>query len=390
MTYLSPSALKKVKSQWNRLLKDGRISMSPTLVAEKFGDEGLRDRFDLPLNEKMHLLTPYPKCLNLHAANLPHERWAEAYNHNKEAFADLDRTGKPPPAHLHLLNDSNVEEIYIPADGINASSYIALENLPNLRKIVISPNIEVGDYPFRNMLLSSFAAADDIGLKWVCCKNLPNLELIEINGGLVWLRVQDVPKLAMMNLANAKKLWYLHIENAPALAKLKIDKCVKLGRVHGMGVEQLSSLSVDTKIKKIQQSKSRLDGAMYKNMTFSDVEYVLNVLNRGWALAATKGLLGKNYKGEAVGIKKMPEYNRWSFNVMKPLASTDTQGTGMTPTFEIYENGFCGEDLLEFTPWGATSPEECLRGAWGTLENTRLANKFNTFPKMLQKLKSLI
>lgn len=392
---LSPSALKKVQKQWNLLMKDGRIGMTPEMVAEEFGDEGLQDRFELPLNQEMHLLGPYPKCLNLHSAFLPYDQQNLTSAQIKNAFEALDASGKPPPAQLHLLNDVNVEELYIPSDDSGGSSYIALENLPNLRKITITPKLETGDYPFRNRLSSMISSSDDSGLKWLCCKDLPNLESIEINGGLVWLRVQNAPKLTTMNLAKTNKLWYLHIENAPALKKLRIDKCVKLEKVHGLDAAQLNQLAVGEAIDKLQKSKSRLDGVMYKNMTWSDVEFVLNILNRGWVEAAKRGLLGKEYEEETAGIRKMPDFKKWSFNVMKPLALTDTRGSGMTPTFEIHEKGFYGDDSenntpLESTPWGATSAEECLQGAWSAFVNSQLSDKFNTLPKMLQKLKSLI
>ncbi|MEY3124519.1 MAG: hypothetical protein RLZZ573_1039 [Pseudomonadota bacterium] len=382
--------LKKARKMWEQLLDDGRIAMTPKQVAKQFGDDGLKDCFELPYNKNMHLQGPYPKLLNLHSARLPYCRYDEEKGYFSEDFASLDATGETPPAHLHLINDETLEELYLPANAFSGPKYIALENLPNLRKITIAKNIETGEYPLRNKLSSMLDDGGGNGVKWFYCKHLPNLETIEIEGGLLWLRLQNVPKLINMNLAKANKLSYLYIEYAPKLNKLRVDQCIKLAKVNGLGPVQLRQLGVEAAINRIQKSKSKFDGTIYDNMTISDVHYVLDIINRGWAQAAIHDLLGEEYEERSEIFKKIPGFTMWSFKILNPLCLVSTRGTGMTATFEVLDRDFDNKFMFRYHSEGEVSPEHCLEYILYSLVNSELAKKFNTSKKMLKKLTALI
>lgn len=382
--------LKKAQKTWALLLEDGRIAMTPKRVAKQFADAGLGNRFELPLNKHMHLIGPYPKLLNLHSARLPYWTYYEEKAYFPEDFASLETTGETPPAQLHLINDENLEELYFPANALSGSNYIALDNLPNLKKITITRNIETGVYPVRDKLLTALDDGGGNGLKWLYCKNLPSLETIKIEGGLLWLRVQNAPKLINMNLANANKLFYLYIEHAPKISKLRVDQCIKLAKVDGLGPVQLRKLGVENAINRIQKSKSKFDGTIYKNMTISDVYFVLDIINKGWAQAAIYDLLGDEYENYTEIFKKIPGFTKWSFKILNPLCLVSTRGTGMTATFEVLERDFDNKNMFRYHSEGEVSPEYCLDYILHMLVNSKLAKKFGTSEKMLGKLKTLI
>ena len=305
----------------------------------------------LKLNTTNVLIGEYPKLLDLRKYNyaLPN-----TVINDKDEFKLAENESRPPQASIYISGKSSVEVIYFPSDNIG-EEYAVIENLPNLKELHICRT--------ENGLLRH----DE--LKWLICKNLPNLKTITAEGGIFWLQLEDLPSLESIDVSKCINLDYFSIQNAPALKKVKISNCKKLRKIVHLPYEIQSELGITKQIQKVQKN-SKLNGKLYKNMTFTDIDNVLAIINNGAKVATRKGLFPVNVypkgnKGFCDGRENDPEFVSFGFDLLRPLESV-IRGHGIDTYAYVainLENG-CSNGQLD--------QEDCLEDALGWVDHAEL------------------
>jgi predicted DNA-binding WGR domain protein len=309
----------------------------------------------LRLDKKQNLVGRYSKILDLRE----HAFDAEVFIHLESEFKKAEKKGQLPQSNIRLADDADVEVIYFPNDQFGFY-YAVLENLPNLRELYIC-----GDE-------SSSSVNMDGELKWLICKNLPNLKKIKIEGGVKWLQIEDAQKLESIDASQSRMLEHFSMKNVPLLNNVIVKNCKKLPDIDGIDNAMKELLGVSEQINSIQK-KSKGNGKIYADMTFSDVDMVLANINKGVELAAKKRILidENNYEDpeddEIDDIDENREdaeisYMNFHIELLRPLENVYTGGTAQTYfyCFLSCSSGACSGE-------GQSSQEACLHAALRSL-----------------------
>jgi predicted DNA-binding WGR domain protein len=230
-----------------------------------------------------------------------------------------------------VSDDRDVEKIYIPNNKFYAK-YILIENLPNLRQIVVCQDKE-----------STGSCMKEI--KWLVCKNLPKLESVKADGGLVWLEIVGALALKTVDVKNCKNLDFFSIDGSPQLDSIKIGGCIKLNKIENLTENQQAQLAIESQIIE-NQKKSRRDGKINKVMTATDVSICLNVMNEGLKIAARNGHV---YVDPYVG--DLDDLGYYGLDILRPNEPVYTGGTGDTYAYR---------SMTEGSETGNSSQEDCL------------------------------
>ncbi len=199
-----------------------------------------------------------------------------------------------PMSILRFENDSSLEEfegvegngyaVYADLDGKNCDGIASLE-FAKFEHSGLSQEQE------RSLSIGNFKNVKKIYLdethdfRWIYIDNLKSLEAVVVRGSVRVLRINDSPKLKVLDLMRCSRLEAISCDSKK-ISSLNLDGCVKLteSRVEPLTLRKLSI----AQIKKIQ-SKSRLDGTIYEDMTYTDIDAVLKYINEGQRTASYLG-----------------------------------------------------------------------------------------------------
>lgn len=293
----------------------------------------------IKLGKNEVLKGPYPKNMDVRDMKI----YTEIFLHMPDVFKNAAVEGRPPQPNIYIANDKVLEVLHFPSDAIGIS-YAVIENLPNLREIHVGP--AEGDK----------STGWDC-LDWLILQNLPSLQSITVRGRLRWLDIHSAGNLKTVDVANAKSLDHFSISGAPALDSVMIKGCVKLRVIDGITDAENAKLSINQQIKK-NQSSSKLDGVLYPNMTYTDIDNVLQIINQGVKQATRAGNLDGDF---CYGQEDNAEFNSFSFSLLRPLEHVYTGGTGETYAYESIGHDYSkkfGIGIVSST--GCSTQEGCL------------------------------
>lgn len=300
-------------------------------MTENKSSKSLETGKNLEVDKNHVLIGPFGKTLDLRNVELDVDI---VINDGKE-FARAIKNGRPPQSPIYISGNAEVEVLYIPLQRAMVD-YAVIENLPNLRELHISGENSIG-VKFGD-------------LKWLICQNLPKLKKITAKGRLFWLQINDAPMLETIDTKACPNLDNFSIHGAPKLSKINVSGCKKLQRIDGLTNDTQIALDVREQIS-VNQEKSKGDGTIYKNMTYSDVLMVLDRINEGLKLA-----LKRNYlRGEIEAVVlagsggDMPYH--FGFKLLRPLEAVTTGGTGESYAYRT---------ILDGCEMGNSTQEDCL------------------------------
>ena len=249
-----------------------------------------------------------------------------------------------------IANDVNVKIIYFPPKW----DYVVFDNLPNLEEL------HVCVIDSKDKWATLFHS-----LQWMICRNLPNLKKITINCNVMrWLEIDGAKALQSIDLRKAVAIDYFCILNAPSVEKINIKGCNKIREISGMHPAKQNELGVTSQIEDMQ-AKSKHDGTLYKNMTFTDVEHVLWTINYGVKIASLKGFLRD--EDACYGREDDPDFNSFSFHLLRPLEYVYTGGTGETYAYAVLCHDYSNGEYGAYDSVGNSTQEDCLGYALHTL-----------------------
>lgn len=297
------------------------------------------------LNDKQVLVGDYPQTLDLRKYAFD----TEIFIHFSDEFEKAAKEGRPPQPNIYISNNDSVETIYFPFDQAGYD-YAVVANLPNLRELYICRKDETRLWTGE--------------LKWLICQHLPNLRKITIEGDIRWLQLEDMPSLETIDVSKCKDLDYFSIKNAPAIKNVNVKNCKKLRVIADLPLETQSNLGITKQVQKTQ-GKSKRNGQIYKNMTFTDIDTVLANINHGIKLATRAGLfykgeVGSKESGFCYGRENDPEFKNFSFRLLRPLEAVYTGGTGETYAYELLSHDYFDGQYGICSGTGNSTQEDCL------------------------------
>jgi hypothetical protein len=290
------------------------------------------------------LETPYPTVIDFRAG----------HNFKKLNFDE---------SALHLTNDANLEFLRLPNNLIGLN-HLNLENLASLTGIELVN--ENQSYPVRDKLLEILGSG--FYLRWITCKNLPNLKTIKLTGSVVSLEIDGANALEEIDVSKCFGLERLSVQGVPQLRNVNVRGCVKLQGVSGLPEDSSVLSEVGRQITDMQ-NRSLLNGYIYKNMTYSDVNNVIEIINEGLkALSRSRKDPFPSYlekRGSLFGRLGEGAYQKdfyeFSFRLMPPNMMIYSAGDRVI--YECREGMIHSDNVFGGDPYmlGANSHEECLR-----------------------------
>ena len=312
------------------------------------------EKKSLTKEAKPALVEDDPTLLDLRQSKLD----GTIHLHMPQEFELAEKEGRPPLANICLSDNADVETIILPANNIGWD-YCVIRDMPNLRELHVkripAQVLEHGGKKYR-------MGIEDDELKWLVLKDLPKLEKVTVEGSIVWLQVENLPSLKVIDVQGCEKLDYFSVLKAPKLEVVNAANCKKLRAVVGLTNQRQEKLGITAQILETQ-SKSMRDGKIYKNMTFTDVDHVLWTINYGVKIASLKGLFSE--ENSCFGREDDPDFNNFSFNVLRPLEHVYTGGTGETYAYVLWTDDYLGSV-------GNSSQELCLDYALNDLSSMDL------------------
>lgn len=360
------------------------VDVSGGSGVETFGGKKVPEE-KLSLNSKQVLVGDYPKILDLRKYTFE----PKIFLHLSDEFNKAAKEGRPPQPNICIANNNCVETVYFPCDEIGYD-YAVFSNLPNLKELYICRKDE-----------HSIWSGE---LKWLICKNLPNLRKIAIEGDVRWLELEDIPSLEIVDVSKCNSLDYFSIKNAHALKRVNVKSCKKLREISDLSEEFKNKLGITKQIQKTQE-KSKRDGKIYKNMTFTDIDYLLENINLGAKLATRRGLFpmdefDRTNTGFCYGRESDPDFRSFSFDLLQPLAHVYTGGTGVIYVYDFLCHDYSRHGYGICSSEGYSSQENCLDSALHCMidrgldlpsidelrKKCRRASSINGFQKIYKKL----
>lgn len=324
----------------------------------------------LKLDENRRLIGNYPKILDLRKFDFD----IEIIGHSYEEFVQAKKDGRLLQANICVSRSETVEVVYFPYNMIGID-YAIIENLPNLTELIVCC-----EEP--SPILAKPISEE---LKWLICVNLPKLKRISITGGIKWLQIENAPLLESIDVSKCKSLDHLAVEGVRSLKNINIKNCRKLRAIVGLNQQEQQSLGVVKQIDAIQK-KSKCNGLIYKDMTFTDIDAVQNIINEGVKLAKRKDVFDgdDDFGGYCYGKENDQDFKPFSFRLLHPLAQVFTGGTGEIYAYEALAHDDDG--IVSST--GNSSQENCLEYALSALDLHR--KKISSTKKILALLKNLL
>jgi len=185
-----------------------------------------------------------------------------------------------------------------------------------------------------------------------------------------WLEINGAESLQSIDLSKASAIDFLSILNAPSVEKLDIKGCKKLKMISGMDPAKQREIGVTGQIDDMQ-AKSKCDGTIYKNMTFTDIDHILWTINYGVKIASLKGLF-QGGDDICCGREDDPDFNSFSFHLLRPLESVYTGGTGETYAYQVLCHDYFRGKYGAYDSVGNSTQEDCLNYVLQALKNLYL------------------
>lgn len=220
------------------------------------------------------LIGTYPKILDYRKIRLIQVSLNLAVQEMIERYRNM-RSGESYEAQPDIIftGSADVEVIRLPCRWVGID-YALIENLPNLRELHIDGRA------------AEYGQREEV--QWLICRNLPALEVITIQGGVRWLQIEDASRLTKIDASKVSTLDHFSISGRHSLREINVSHCYKLRTIENLSPENLQSLKIDAQIL-ANQKKSKRNGQIYKDMTFTDIDQVLANINHGFRIAAEKG-----------------------------------------------------------------------------------------------------
>lgn len=267
--------------------------------------------------------------------------------HTRRAQSKMQSTPEPD---RYLANNHVVEFISLYFDDLSINSLV-LENLSKLRFLYI-----YGDVKSHRM-----------NFNWLICKNLPALEKIYIRVGVKGVELYGLTHLRSIELNGCELLAQLDIHNSPNLQTFAISNCLLLREVGGLDVAQIDCLKVVEKIREVQ-AQSNINFKLKFTMTFTEIDAVLETINKGYKLAVRNNLFQKSDEGDGYfcyGRETDPNFHPFSFRKMS-LSETCSNICG-TIYYELRCHNYINGQYGVWRSIGCTNPEDCLEEALQTV-----------------------
>jgi hypothetical protein len=297
----------------------------------------------------------------------------EPLGYEDKDYEEAAKSGSLVKPVVCISNDVTLRVIHFPLEF----DYVVFDNLPNLEELHIG-----GGGPKDTWDAMSHS------LQWMICRNLPKLKKITVNCKVLrWLEIDGAESLQSIDLRKAGAIDRLSILNAPSVKKIDVRGCKKLKEISGMHPDKQSELGVTDQIESMQ-ANSKCDGTLYKNMSFTDVEHVLWTINYGVKIASLKGLFHGD-EDFCYGREDDPDFNNFSFHLLRPLEFVYTGGTGETYAYEAVCHDFSNGKYGAYLGVGNSTQEECLDQALDTLSGSDLNIPGKQDPTNMQILEFL-
>lgn len=325
---------------------------------------------ELSLNDDQVLVGEYPKILDLREFRLE----TKCYGHLPEEFKLAGKEERLPQPNISISNNSNVEIINFPTN--ENYSYAVIENLPNLTELHICKK---KGYYYSHKGENIFMSPWKDTLQWVICRNLPQLQILTVEGDIRWLQLDNMPSLKKINARGCKQLDLFSISRTPNLESIDVVNCAKLRSIEDMSAATQDRLNVTKQIVQTQ-AKSKKDLQIYKNMTFTDVDMVLAHINLAAKVATRKGLFTHEDDQDSdfcYGREDDPKFKSFSFNLLRPLEAVWTDGTGETFAYDLLKHDYLNGKYGVVASDGCSSQEDCLEEALSWVNAIGLDDRYS-------------
>ncbi len=296
-----------------------------------------------------------------------------------DAIFDLDKSRywkelpRPAAPDFLIKDDGVIEVLKINASGLT-SSYACIENLPNLKRIEVVESSSRGPGSFI----------------WLRINNTPLLEEVALKcGSLGWIEINNAPLLRLASFKKCSNLSVLRFLGANRLEVLEVSGCKMLRAVDGLDSVQIDRLGVVAAIAENQlQSMGELK--LKKSMTFTEIDAILDVLNRGLKAAVRKGLLRSDDPSIQLcyGRENDPNYCPFSYRTLEPLEPVYTGGTGENYFYELLCHDYVDGKYGIWNSEGWSEPADFLKAALNKV--AELAHGRHTPNGLLQLFKNAL
>lgn len=281
--------------------------------------------WEVKFDSQRRLLGPYPKSIDLAELPMPEMDFAN-------------------PSKIVIENDENLEELTILGD-MTGVAFAEIESLSALKTLRVSC---AAKKPYFQTL------------QWINLQDLGALNKIVVQGGVKALNISNAPMLKELDVSGCPSLELLSVEGDTSLTLIKLEGCVKLRAVHGLAAGSFAALQASTQITANQVGTSESNG-LYENMTFTDVDKILDLINRGLKQASLKGML-PDWSGET-GLygdsASDPNFMPLGYRLLAPLEEVYTGGTGETYAFSAtLRYGDLDDSVVDEV--GNLSVEKCI------------------------------
>lgn len=247
------------------------------------------------------------------------------------SYSQIQQDIIPAQPDMTLRGSTNIEALIL--DSLDA--YIVVEDLPNLKEIVIEGK-----------------AVPWLGVQWLVLRNLPALKSIQIGKtGLKWLEINRAPFLEELNLSKASLLAHLSIAGVESLEDLVLSGCRKLPSVEGISSEKRVRLRVDEQLTENLRLPKEINGTNV--LSYAEIDATLDVIN--------KNAIGPS--GEDDLALDATESLRFSFQLLKPKESTYTANTGEVFPYEARVEVLSPRGARPLDSMGMHAPEDCISWA---------------------------
>lgn len=282
-------------------------------------------------------------------------------------FPDLDMGAD---SRLTIEGDGNVRQIKIPCDVVGVD-YLVIRNLPALESLTL----EAG-------------RRSNIGVQWLDLRGVPSLSKVRIKGPIRSLKISGANALAALDLSGCPDLDFVAFNDVSQNVEINVCGCLKLRGIEGVVFEGLEASRVCEQIDE-NQKRSRRDRQIYKSMTYTDIDFVYEVINEGLKALSRSDALGEFHES-LLGYYDLhacdPQFRPYLYRILEPLESVYTGGTGETYAYEVSEKTFDVKsfEISEENGTGVSSLEDCLSHM---LELTRMSlmSRHRRFKNMSDK-----
>lgn len=250
---------------------------------------------------------------------------------------------------ISFKNLKTIKTLIIPS-YVNGASALYIENLPALETL----NIEISNF------------GSMFGFQWIEIFDAPNLKSVKITGGARSIYISGSNNMEIIDISECSRIDEFDIGHQINPVQIKALGCVKLRP----SIYSKNNKDLENQISE-NQSKSKLDGTIYDDMTYMDVDEVLKIINEGVKAIGRSGRMSEgksrvfgNYGFWVFDPDFIPYYLRFISDPEDDLDTPYTGSTEETYAYSVMERVPFEYDSLRIGDemnLGNTSQEDCLK-----------------------------